>query len=150
MSADVLERVELFKPVPRDGLMRLAERGLVRRFAPGVRLICQGEPSTGMYVILRGRVRVDRWLPDERSVRLAELGAGDVVGEMGLLDGAPRSATVTAIEETEALELHATLLAVVLIDYPEVASALLRTLSRRLRSADELVEEMSRARKERI
>ncbi|OLC52654.1 MAG: hypothetical protein AUH85_16305 [Chloroflexi bacterium 13_1_40CM_4_68_4] len=150
MSTDVLERVELFKPIPTAGLQRLAERGVPRRFAAGQALMRQGETSQTMYVILSGSVRVDRRLPDERSVNLAELGPGDVVGEMGLLDGAPRSATVTAVEDTETLEIHATLLAVVLIENPAVSAALLRILSRRLRSADELVEEMSRAHTEHI
>jgi len=150
VSTDVLERVELFRPIPHDGLRRLADRGVLRRFTPGQTLMRQGETSQTMYVILSGAVRVDRSLPDERSVNLAELGPGDVVGEMGLLDRAPRSATVTAVEDTETLEIHATLLAVVLIENPAVSAALLRILSRRLRSADELVEEMSRAHTERI
>lgn len=150
VSTDVLERVELFRPIPAAGLRRLADRGVLRRFGAGETLMRQGETSRTMYVITSGRVRVERWLPDERSVTLAELGMGDVVGEMGLLDGAPRSATVTALEDVEALEIHATLLAVVLIENPTVSSALLRVLSRRLRSTDELVEEMSRARRERI
>jgi len=63
---------------------------------------------------------------------------------MGLLDGGPRSATVTAIEDTETLELHATVMAVVVMQYPLVAAALLRTLSRRLRSADELADALAR------
>jgi CRP-like cAMP-binding protein len=150
MSADVLERVELFKPIPREGLERLAERGVLRRFPASAVLMRQGETSRTMHVILAGRVRVERWLADERVVKLAELGPGDVVGEMGLLDGAPRSATVTAIEDTETLEIHATVLAVVLIENPSVSSALLRVLSRRLRSADELLVEMSRSQQERL
>jgi CRP-like cAMP-binding protein len=150
VNVDVLERVELFRPLPRADLARLAERGALRRFAPGTALMRQGETGETMHVIVAGLVRVDRWLPDERIVKLAELGAGEIVGEMGLLDRAPRSATVTAIEPTETLELHATALAVVLIENPDVSSALLRTLSRRLRSADELVVEMSRAQKGRI
>jgi CRP-like cAMP-binding protein len=75
---------------------------------------------------------------------LAELGPNDVVGEMGLLDNAPRSATVAALEDTETLEIHATVMALVLMDYPQVAAALLRTLSRRLRSADELAADLAR------
>jgi CRP-like cAMP-binding protein len=63
---------------------------------------------------------------------------------MGLLDGGPRSATVTATEDTETLELHSTVMAVVVMQYPQVAAALLRTLSRRLRSADELADALAR------
>jgi CRP-like cAMP-binding protein len=51
---------------------------------------------------------------------------------------------VTALEDTETLELHATVMAVVVMQYPQVAAALLRTLSRRLRSADELADSLAR------
>jgi CRP/FNR family transcriptional regulator len=89
---------------------------------------------------------VERSQPGEAPLVLAELGVGDVVGEMGLLDSAPRTATVTALEETETLEIHATVMALVLMEYPQIAAALLRTLSRRLRSADELADDLARRR----
>ena len=50
MSTDVLERVELFRPIPHDGLRRLADRGVLRRFTPGQTLMRQGETSQTMYV----------------------------------------------------------------------------------------------------
>jgi CRP-like cAMP-binding protein len=68
------------------------------------------------------------------------------VGEVGVLDGGARTATVTAVAETRALELHRTALAVVLIEYPAVAAELLRVLSNRLRTADDLVEHILRDR----
>lgn len=150
VGVEVLERVELFRPIPPAGLARLAERGVSRRFAAGEVLMRQDEPSQTMFVILEGRVRVERAMEDGRTVPLAELGPGDVVGEMGLLDAAPRSATVTALEDARVLEIHATVLKVVLIEHPAVSTTLLRILSRRLRSTDELVEEMSREQSERL
>jgi CRP-like cAMP-binding protein len=87
---------------------------------------------------------VEREQPGETPLVLAELGVGDVIGEMGLLDNAPRSATVTALEHTQTLEIHATVMALVLMQYPQVAAALLRTLSRRLRNADELADALAR------
>ena len=142
-----LASVALFRSIPSDGLDALAERGRPRRFAKGDVLMRQGEPSDVLHVIQRGRVRVERVLPDEPVVILAELDATEVVGEMGLLDNAPRSATVTAITDTETLELDASVVAAVIVQYPDVATALLRTLSRRLRSADELAEHLARQRK---
>ncbi len=142
--------MDLFKPLPPAGVQRLAARGVARRFAAGDVLMRQGEASQTLFVILSGLVRVERMLPNDQQVLLANLGPAEVVGEMGLLDGALRSATVTAVEPTDALEIHASVLAVVLIDYPAVSSALLRILSRRLRSTDELVEEISRGQSERI
>ncbi len=139
-----LAEVEIFRPLPEDGLEALAMRGKHHRYEPGEVLLRQGDLSETMHVLLTGRVRVERDQSEEGTVLLAELGPNEVVGEMGVLDHAPRSATVTAIEATETLELHATALAVVLIQYPAVAAILLRTLSRRLRGADELVEQLAR------
>ena len=105
----------------------------------------QGEDADVMHVILSGRVRVERSAAaGSAPVVLADLGANDVVGEMGVLDGGPRTATVTALEETHTLELHRTLLTVVLVQYPDIAADLLRTLSLRLRSTNELVDALAR------
>ena len=139
-----LAHVALFKELPEPGLQMLAERGRPKKFASGEVIMRQGGVSDALHVITRGRVRVERDQAAETPLVLAELGVGDVIGEMGLLDGGPRSATVTALEDTETLELHATVMAVVVMQYPQVAAALLRTLSRRLRSADELADELAR------
>ncbi len=139
-----LQQVRILGHIPLDGLTRLAERGQSRVFPMGSLLMRQGEPADTLYVILSGRVRVDRSHPDlVLPVPLAELGPGEVVGEMGLLDGEPRSATVTAIEDTETLELDAADLAYTVLRHPEVSTSLLRTLSRRLRSVDDLATRMA-------
>jgi len=139
-----LADVALFKELPEPGLQLLAERGRPKRFAAGDAIMRQGDASDALHVITKGRVRVERSQAGETSLILAELGAGDVIGEMGLLDSAPRSATVTALEDTETLEIHATVMALVVIQYPQVSAALLRILSRRLRSADELADALAR------
>jgi CRP-like cAMP-binding protein len=142
--ASPLAHVALFKELPEPGLQMLAERGRPKRFAAGTMIMRQGDASDALHVITRGRVRVERDRAGETPLVLAELGAGDVVGEIGLLDNSPRSATVTAIEDTETLEIHATVMALVVMQFPQVAAALLRTLSRRLRNADELADALAR------
>ena len=101
-----------------------------------------------MLVLLSGKVRVERSHPDlKAALPLAELGPHQVVGEMGVLDGAPRSATVVAMEDTEALELSAEVVAQTIVRYPVVSMDLLRMLSSRLRDTDELATHLaSRAR----
>ncbi len=138
-----LHHVRIFRQLPHEGLERLAERGHPRVFPNGDVLMRQGEKAEAMYVILSGRVRVERSHPDLlEPVLLAELGSGEVVGEMGLVDGEPRSATVTAIADTDTLELDASDLAYMVLRFPEVSMALLQTISRRLRSVDELAAQM--------
>ena len=133
-----LDGVALFRTVSDEARRALVERGQVRTFAAGETLMRQGDPSDTMQVILSGRVRVER-AGEGRESPL-------IVGEVGILDGGARTATVTALAPTRTLELHRTVIAVVLIQYPAVAADLLRTLSRRLRSADELAEHLSRER----
>jgi CRP/FNR family cyclic AMP-dependent transcriptional regulator len=139
-----LARVTLFKELPEPGLQTLAERGRPKHFATGDVIMRQGDASDALHVITRGSVRVERGQPDETPLVLADLGPGDVIGEMGLLDNAPRSATVTALEHVETIEIHASVMALVVMQYPQVAAALLRTLSRRLRNADELADALAR------
>jgi CRP-like cAMP-binding protein len=142
--ASPLAGVALFKELPEPGLQMLAERGRPKHFATGDLIMRQGDASDALHVITRGRVRVERDQPGDAPLLLAELGPGDVIGEMGLLDNAPRSATVTALEDTETLELHGTVVALVIMQFPQIATALLRILSRRLRSADELADALAR------
>jgi CRP-like cAMP-binding protein len=139
----MLLRAGVFKALPERACVELAAFGRRRLFAPDVPLMRQGEPATCMHLILRGRVRVERSHPALLDpLPLAELGEGATVGELGLLDGAPRSATVIALEETETVELDAQALAATLLRYPRAAETLLQTLSRRLRSVDELAAQL--------
>ncbi len=125
-----------------EGLEYLATLGQWKTFESGDALMRQHEPSESLHIIVEGKVRVERADPLlSGPVILAELGPGEVVGEMGVLDSEPRSATVTAVDQTRTFELDTPGLTLVILRYPEVAVALLRVLSQRLRSTDELMEQ---------
>jgi CRP-like cAMP-binding protein len=148
LAGDVaaLHRARLFADIPPAGLRPLAAAAQRCTFPTGAALMTPGEPSDLLHVLVDGRVRVEQALPEVSNVpvRLAELGPGDVVGEMGVLDHAPRSATVTALEDTHTLGLGPDLLAATALQYPTVTTALLRILSERLRSTNDLVARLSR------
>jgi predicted signal transduction protein with EAL and GGDEF domain len=140
-SLSALTRVKLLRGLPPEGLRQLARLGHPRTFPAHSRLMQQGEPSDVVFVLITGRVRVERGEEGGTdTIVLAELGPGETVGEMGALERLPRSATVIALEETETIELSAMALAATVLQYPQVEKGLLRLLSRRLRSADDLVE----------
>lgn len=144
MFADILTRVDIFRPVSADALQQLAALGRRRFFAPGDVLMRQGEPSAAMYVIAAGKVRVERSHRDLKGpVVLAHLGDGEVVGEMGVLDGAPRSATVVAESHVETMELDAIALSDAMRQHPQIAAALLHIVTRRMRSTDALLEHLA-------
>ena len=107
--------------------------------------MAQGAISDSMHIITRGRVRVTKAHPDlTESLELAILGPGEVVGEMGVLDEAPRSATVTAMDEVDTLEIPGPLLAELVLRFPQATRRLLSITSQRIRSADELAVEIMR------
>lgn len=127
-----------------NGLRDLMDSGADRRFKRGATLIRQGDASDRMYVILSGSVHVVREHPDAlEPVLLAVLGPGELVGEMGILDGGMRSATVTAAQETVAVEIEADVVAARIAEDPSLYHTLASVLSRRLRSADDLSARMA-------
>ena len=107
------------------------------RFAQDETVIKQGEPGDEMYFIESGRARVIREISATRALVLAELEAGDLFGEMALLTGAPRSATFTALSELNLWILGQADFDELVTAYPNLALAVSRLLSQRLRDTDE-------------
>lgn len=94
-----LGRVNLLASLNSAELRTLADEAVEQSFAAGEVVIRQGDPGASMYVIEAGRVAVTASLGSGPPTTLAELGPGDFFGEMSLLTGAARSATVTALDE---------------------------------------------------
>ena len=131
--ADVLGKVPLFAGVPARQVRKIASLGSVARFdAERSRSSAAGDPGDAFYVILDGRAKVRRG----RGRATADLGPGAYFGEMALVDGAPRSATIVADTKTACLMLTRKRFAKILRDEPAVALALLRTLAARVRELE--------------
>lgn len=107
------------------------------RFEQDETVIRQGEPGDEMYFIESGRARVVREVSPTRALVLAELEAGDLFGEMALLTGSPRSATVSALSELNLWIMNQADFDDLVIAYPNLALAVSRLLSERLRDTDE-------------
>jgi CRP-like cAMP-binding protein len=142
---DFLADVDLFGTIPPEALAALARRADRRSFPAKSQLMRQGGVARSLHVIVSGRVRLERWHPALRvPMELDELGPGDVIGEQGLLDGQPHSDTVTAIDDTETIELDSAAVAGMVLLFPDASEVLLAAVSRRLRSPAELIERMAR------
>jgi CRP-like cAMP-binding protein len=111
------------------------------RYAPGETLMQQGDPSETFYVIARGRVQVVNHHPSGRDILLAERGPGEYVGETGLLQGAPRTATVRALSEVEALVLGRSSFRALIGDSPLTGEAITRRMVERLLETHALTTE---------
>jgi CRP-like cAMP-binding protein len=92
-------------PLTPEQIGRLAEENVERVYAAGEPVIRQGDPGNSLFVIMSGRVEVTVLQEGAPPVRLATLEEGDYFGEMSLMTGAPRSATVAALVETRLLEV---------------------------------------------
>lgn len=95
---EVLRRIPLFQYMTYKELLSVLSTSRGRHYRQGERVISEGDGSNEMFVIARGRVNVQKG-----STTIAELRSGGHFGEMGLVDQAPRSATVVALEPTSAL-----------------------------------------------
>jgi NTE family protein len=129
--ASALARNPLFEGVSLETLERLAARMRPRRLEPGAVVCRAGDPGDSLFLILDGLARVT--LPDGDGSRVvARLRRGDVIGEMSLVTGEPRSATVAAAVPTTVLELARDDFAATIADDPRLLANLNRILSRRL------------------
>jgi small-conductance mechanosensitive channel len=99
-----LSAVDIFAPLSAQETSMLAQAAVSHVFAPGETVIRAGEPGSSMFVVHKGRVRV-QVSENGRSRTVATLNEGDFFGEMALFTGEPRTANVLALEETEVLEI---------------------------------------------
>lgn len=127
-----LPRVAIFSDLERDAFVALTAAMTLRRVEAGEVVLEEGDTGTSFYVVASGSLAVSK--RDERRdvVRLARLGEGDFFGEMALLSGAPRAATVTAEEPVELLEFGAEALREVAARHPHLAASLRRFYRQRL------------------
>lgn len=130
---DVLAQVPLFRGCSKDELKRI-DRAATRIDYPAGKVLCkEGAVGRELIMILDGTASVVRG-----GQEVATVGPAAFIGEMSLLDGGPRSATVTALTDVHALVLPPREFWQVLDDVPAIAHKLLATMAARLRTTDEI------------
>jgi CRP/FNR family cyclic AMP-dependent transcriptional regulator len=136
VSTAVLKAVPLFASFPDDQL-RLLTPVITRRSMPrSTTVMAGGDPTDSLYIVLSGRLKVMMSDAEGKEVILSILGPGEFFGEMGLIDDAPRSASVVSIEPCELLSIAKRDFKKCLAENFEMAQAVMRGLVRRLRDAD--------------
>ena len=144
-AEELLAGIPLFRSVPRHRLRAIAYAARRNSYAAGVTVIRMGELGSTLHVIRQGRMNVVREVEGGEPLVLATLGPGEFFGELSLFDRGPRSATVIAAEDTETLSLGRSDILDIMNRYPEVGLAFLNSLSERLRTADNLLENAGRS-----
>jgi CRP/FNR family transcriptional regulator, cyclic AMP receptor protein len=124
----LLHSVEFFAGVPSHVMASVARLAEEVEKKTGEPLIVESEEGDCLYVIARGRVRIEK---GGRTV--TELGAGEVVGELAVLSPGPRSASVIAIEPSLFLRVGQDVVSELLLDHPQVTRGIIEVLVKRVR-----------------
>ncbi len=127
----LLIRAPLFSRLSAKGVEEVLAIASQKKFTAGSTIVAQGSTGVGFYLVLAGSAQVSR---DGEGI--AKLGVGAFFGEMCILDGAPRSADVIAVEDTTCLMLRQWDIRSVISRNPDVGMAMLEELSRRLRKTE--------------
>lgn len=136
-TISLLKRVELFSHLTQEQLSALATQSREQAFRKHAVLINEGDIGESMYIIKSGSVKVFVSDDDGRELVLYEQGPGAVIGDIALLDDEPRSASVVTLEPATALVIGKQAFLDCLLQSPETAINIIRSLTTRLRDATE-------------
>ena len=142
-AVDLLARVPLLSGLEPGELERIAQVAIPRSFPKGARVFHEGDTSDACYVIRSGEVRVTREHPDGRAIALATLGPGELVGELAMIDGGVRSASVEALTDVDLLAVSATDMRGLLERNAQITAKLVVALTKRLRETNERISRQS-------
>ena len=143
LSLVVLRNIPLFSGLDESELGRLSKVAMRRRAARGEQVVRAGEDAETLIVLLTGRAKVTNFDEEGREIILAWLSPGEFFGEMGLIDGSPRSANVVAVEPCELLILGKHEFERCMQYNFQVVKKLMQILVRRLREADRNIESLA-------
>ena len=133
----LLARTSLFKGLDEAHLARLAEGAVLRSYKKGSVIFHEGDPGDSLYVVVSGSLKIFLTSREGAELLLTRLSVGETFGELALIDGGGRSASVEALEETELLRLSRPTLLEILRDEPQVTEPLLTNLGRIIRRVSE-------------
>ena len=141
-AVEALGRCRLFAGMGPEALRAMARTLRARRFRRGEVLFHEGDPGDALFVVASGAVKVVVPSEDGEEAILATLRRGDFLGELALLDGAPRSASAVALEATEALALPRDQFLALVATEPAIRDALMASLAGELRRLTTHVAEL--------
>lgn len=140
---EILAGVEFFSDLTEDELARVASLAHLRSVGKDSTIFNAGDEADAVYVVARGKVKIVVASSDGKEFILTVLGAGQVFGEMAMLEPAPRSAAVVTVTASELLVLNRRDFQHLLNTSPGISRKLLSVLSRRLRRANAKMESLA-------
>ncbi len=142
-SSDFLYYVPIFSDLPEETIEQISQVGIRKTFKKDSIILMEEDESGALFIIVKGKVKVTRTSSDGREVILNILSESDIFGEMALIDGLTRSATVTSLEPSELFIIQRNQFLEFLKEHPEISIAVMQELSKRLRTADMQIKSLS-------
>ncbi len=139
----VFKQIPLFATLAPREVAALAARAVEKRYAPGEVLFYEGEPSSGIFLLGQGSVKIFKTSATGREVMLAIETAPSSVAEVPIFDGGPYPATVSALSEVLAFLVYTQDFQRVCREHPEVALKVLSVVGKRLRHMLRLIERVT-------
>ncbi len=143
MEPNFLRTFPLFTELTDDELAIVSRLMVTRKFRKNNLIIFEDDVGNSLFVIKIGRVKISRISPDGGEAILAILGQGDFFGELAVIDGQGRSASVTSIDDCELLMLRRSDFMEILERIPKIAISLLKELAGRIRKSDSQIRSLS-------
>jgi CRP/FNR family cyclic AMP-dependent transcriptional regulator len=141
-KAALLSRSPLFSDLTPEEVGGLLKYAVTKRVAAGGIAFHKGGPGNEMFALISGGVKIVTLSDEGKEVVLAILAPGDVFGELSMIDGRARTATVVAVENSALLVLERSQVIPFLERHPKVAIKMLEGICKRLRMTDELLEDV--------
>lgn len=144
--SNILQKINIFEGLTPFQRAKIAKYFRQQNYEPKARIIKEGEPGDGMFVIKDGAVKIVKQLTDTEEQVLANLVDGDFFGEIALLDNSPRSASVYAISKVTMLELYRASLLELLDKEPKIGVKVLynlaKILAERIRASGDKIRDI--------
>jgi len=141
-KSDFLSKVSIFSGLKKEDLELLANATQEVRYKKGEIVISSEEIGSTFFIVKSGKVKVTAEALGRKEIVLSILHPLAFFGEMSILDGEPRSATITALEDTNLIMIEREVFLRILHHYPQITIKILTILCQRLRRADELIQSL--------
>ena len=134
----LLKETPIFSRTSDASLAAMLKSAIQKTIPAGETIVEQGKGGVGFYLILEGQAEVVK-----DGTKVAEFEAGNFFGEIGVIDGAPRTADVVAVTDATCLIVSQWAMKSIIDTHPEIARSMLEELARRLRAMDEATKPAS-------
>ncbi len=139
----MLKMVPLFSSLKDEELEAINRAVFTKKYLKDQMILLADEEGDTLFIIIRGKVKITSFAENGKEVIFSIMSEGDFFGDMSLLDGKPRSASVISIEDSELCLLRREEFNRLIENHPGIALKLLKELTSRLRRADERIESLA-------